>query len=91
MAHIIAIVVLAPLMETVSLQVFLHRGEVHIIPKPRSPAEIGLHPVDTPTIQEAVKLVRSEGVETRASSKVQECIQTRISRYTVSMAIADTA
>ena len=59
---------------------FLHRGDVHIIPKPRTPGEVRDYPVATPTLERALELVRSEEVTTRANPRVQECIKLRIAR-----------
>jgi len=59
-------------------QVFLYQGRLHVIPKPRSPADIGILPVTTPTIRTAVDLVRSERVQTEASEGLQECIRKRL-------------
>ena len=63
------------------MQVFIHKGRVHIIPKPRSPAEIGLLPVTTPIISEAIELVENENINTKCSSKVQESIDNRLAWY----------
>ena len=62
----------------------MHRGCVHIIPKPHSPADIGLYPVTTPPLEEAVRLVLDEGLDIVASQKVQDCISKRLGRYSVS-------
>jgi hypothetical protein len=62
-------------------QVFIHRGQLHIIPKPRSPAELTSLPVSTPTIQEAVRIVKDGAIPTEASEPVQKCIQERLSRF----------
>lgn len=58
-------------------QVFVHRGKLHIIPKPRTPAELTLLPVAAPTIREATQLVRSKA-PTEASESVQQTIHRRI-------------
>ena len=62
-------------------QVFLYRGEVHIIPRPLTPADVTYYPVATPTLQEAVDLVVNPTVPTCASKDVQDAIQQRISWY----------
>ena len=69
------------------VQVFIMNGRVHIIPKPRTPAEISRYPVATPTISEALRLVRSESIPTEASQQVQSCIEDRIGRYAVILAL----
>ena len=61
-------------------QVFIHRGQLHIIPKPRSPAELTSLPISTPSIQEAVCIVSDEAIPTEASEPVQKCIQERLNR-----------
>ena len=60
------------------LKVFIHKGKLHIIPKPRTPAEVTLLPVATPTINQAIRLVQGEA-PTEASDAIQEAIRRRIS------------
>ena len=62
-------------------QVFIHRGQLHIIPKPRSPAELTSLPVSTPSIQEALHIVSDEAIQTEASEPIQQCIQERLDRF----------
>ena len=64
----------------VCVQVFISRGCLHIIPKPRSPAEMTVLPIATPTIREAIKLVGGE-FPTEAPPPVQAAIQKKIERY----------
>ena len=52
-------------------------GDVHIIPQPSSPAEIMHYPVGTPTLPQAISLVRSD-TPTVASKPIQEAIQRKI-------------
>ena len=50
---------------------------MHIIPKPSNPAEIINYPVGTPTLVQALSLVRSD-TPTVASKLIQEAIQRKI-------------
>lgn len=63
-----------------NMQVFIHKGQLHIIPKPRSPAEITSLPVYTPTIQDAVHIVGDDSIPTLASEPVQRCILERLKK-----------
>ena len=56
---------------------FIHRGNIHIIPKPSNPAEIIYYPVSAPMLPQALSLVRSD-TPTVASKSVQEAIQKKI-------------
>lgn len=62
----------------ITVQVFIHNGLLHIIPKPRSPADVTRFPVAMPTIQEAIRLVADPLIETAASETVQKAVQSRI-------------
>ena len=62
-------------------QVFIHGDQLHIIPKPRSPAELTSLPVSTPSVHEAVRIVSNEAIQTEASEQIQKCIQERLSRF----------
>ena len=61
-----------------TVQVFIHKGLLHIIPKPRSPADVTRFPVAMPTIREAIRLVGDPLIETAASEAVQKAVQSRI-------------
>ena len=63
------------------LQVFIHQGQLHILPKPRSPAELTSLPVSIPTVREAVRIVSDGAIPTEASEPVQKCIQERLRRF----------
>lgn len=52
---------------------FVHKGELHIIP-------IELFP-STPDLQEAIEAVRNDKIDTRASESVQTAIRRRIEGY----------
>ena len=62
---------------------FIHKGQLHIIPKPRSPAEVTVLPVSNPTIQEAVQIVLNKAIPTLASEPIQQCIQERLKRLAI--------
>lgn len=67
--------------ETAQNRVFIYQGNLHIIPKPHNPAQVGVLPVSTPSVSEAVKLVRTQALITRASDPVQAAIQKRLSCF----------
>lgn len=69
-------------------QVFIHRGRVHIIPKPRSPAELTSLPVSTPSVSEAVRIVSNEAIPTEAGEPVQKCIQERLNKFVLFLHVA---
>eukprot|EP00038_Savillea_parva_P012957 m.208038 g.208038 ORF g.208038 m.208038 type:complete len:760 (-) comp24002_c0_seq1:88-2367(-) len=66
--------------ETAINRVFLHQGAVHLVPPPTSPAQIGVYPVGTPSLDEAVPLVRSNH-ETVAPPNVAAAIAQRLGQY----------
>lgn len=59
-------------------QVFIHNGQLHIIPKPSSPADIPRLPVAMPTVEAAIKIVSDTRTPTTADEAVQGSIQSRI-------------
>ncbi len=63
-----------------SIQVYIHNGRLHIIPKPNSPADIVRIPVAMPTIEEAIKVVTDPTISTVASERIQSSIQSKIER-----------
>ena len=60
------------------LQVFIHNNELHIIPRPQSPAEVALFPAGTPSLLEAVNCVRKSASRTRADPAVQKALKVRV-------------
>ncbi|KAL7746517.1 hypothetical protein RI367_008167 [Sorochytrium milnesiophthora] len=60
---------------------FLHRGKVHIIPLPRTPAEIALLPSGAVSLERAIQIVRSPQLQTEASEPVQQAILKRTACY----------
>ncbi|XP_061168215.1 protein ecdysoneless homolog [Saccostrea echinata] len=67
--------------ETVENRVFLYNNELHIIPRPQTPAEVTIFPASTPTLQEAVNCVRQSALKTRASPQVQKALKARVNEY----------
>ena len=57
---------------------------MHIIPTPRHPGEVGVYPVGTPSLLEALSLVRSDAQNTQASDEVQDSIMSRTEKYVLS-------
>ena len=56
---------------------FIHKGDLHIIPQPSNPAEIMQYPVGMPTLTQALSLVRSD-TPTAAAKPIREAIQWKI-------------
>lgn len=63
------------------IQVFVYRGDLHIIPIPQSPGEMAAFPLFTPSLEEAITIVRNENFNTRADQRVQDAVNRRIGRY----------
>ncbi|KAJ4761147.1 Protein ecdysoneless [Rhynchospora pubera] len=59
--------------DTSTNRVFVHNGQLHIIPTQLFPS--------TPTLPEAIEAVRNDQIDTRASEAVQTAIQRRIQGY----------
>lgn len=58
-------------------EVFIYRGAVHIIPLPRTPAELATIPT-TPQIPKSLEIIRTAMVNTQADHAIQEVIHQRI-------------
>ncbi|XP_060076683.1 protein ecdysoneless homolog [Ylistrum balloti] len=67
--------------ETVENRVYIHNGQLHIIPLPQSHAEITSLPGAAPSISDAVQCVQSCSHATVASASIQQAIQTRINEF----------
>ncbi|XP_022317382.2 protein ecdysoneless homolog [Crassostrea virginica] len=67
--------------DTVENRVFIHNNELHIIPRPQSPAEVTLFPAGTPSLLEAVNCVRKSASRTRADLAVQKALKARVKEY----------
>ena len=62
----------------VLLQVFIYRGQLHIIPIAQNPGEITPVPSGTPSVSSAIAAVRDFSSVTKASDLVQKSIDKRI-------------
>ncbi|XP_066292192.1 protein ecdysoneless homolog [Branchiostoma lanceolatum] len=62
-------------------RVFLFHGQVHIIPQPRSPAEIACVPAGTPSLPQALNIVSRYPGLTVAGRPTQDDIINRIGSY----------
>ncbi|KAI8821665.1 SGT1 protein-domain-containing protein [Fimicolochytrium jonesii] len=65
---------------TIRNRVFLHKGVLHIIPIPRTPAEIPLYPAGNITLEQALDTIRGSA-PTNAPEKVQDVIMQRLNGY----------
>ncbi|KAL8587428.1 hypothetical protein ACOMHN_062161 [Nucella lapillus] len=66
--------------ETAEKRVYIHGGELHVVPIPQNSSEVSTYPLFTPTIEEAVALVRNADVHTRAAQPIQDALQNRLGR-----------
>ncbi|KAI9098700.1 SGT1 protein-domain-containing protein [Phlyctochytrium arcticum] len=66
--------------ETSENRVFIHKGKLHIIPIPRTPAEIPLYPAGRLPLSTAVSLVAGNAL-TQTSDAIQRPVSARTSRY----------
>ena len=62
-------------------QVFIYNGNLHIIPIPKSPADVAAFPHTFSSVGDAVECIRTYSEQTKASLKVQTTIQNRLKRY----------
>ncbi|XP_077980173.1 protein ecdysoneless homolog [Glandiceps talaboti] len=62
-------------------RVFLHHGDIHIIPIPSSPADIAVLPTGSPSLEVALQTIKQHPDRTVASEKIQECIRNRLKGY----------
>ena len=67
--------------ETATNRVFIHRGAVHILPPPRTPAEVTVYPTGTPDLKAALSLIRGRHVITEAAHPIQTIIGKRVATY----------
>eukprot|EP00252_Welwitschia_mirabilis_P018578 TRINITY_DN4124_c0_g1_i1.p1 TRINITY_DN4124_c0_g1~~TRINITY_DN4124_c0_g1_i1.p1 ORF type:complete len:699 (+),score=124.85 TRINITY_DN4124_c0_g1_i1:163-2259(+) len=61
-------------------RVFVRHGELHILPLPSNPSEIGLLK-PKPLLRDALRVLAKQIVDTRADDSVQACIERRIRDY----------
>ncbi|XP_076443886.1 protein ecdysoneless homolog [Babylonia areolata] len=71
--------------ETAEKRVYIHGGELHVVPIPQSPNEVSTYPLFTPTIEEAVTLVRNPDINTRAVQPIQDALNARLNRCQMKM------
>ncbi|XP_071943829.1 protein ecdysoneless homolog [Antedon mediterranea] len=67
--------------ETSTNRVFLFQGELHIIPLPTTPAELAWLPPGTPTVHQAVNIIRSHPDRTLASKPIRDAVHKRLESY----------
>nr|XP_056706478.1 protein ecdysoneless homolog [Euleptes europaea] len=67
--------------ETSINRVFLHRGELCIIPEPNTPEKETLLPVTNPTVLEALKLLSAHSGDFVAAKSIRTAMYKRISGY----------
>lgn len=61
-------------------QVFFFRGELHIIPCPSRPDEVGWSKDEVPTLSQALALLSTDGEVCLASSKIRAVLGKRLER-----------
>eukprot|EP00112_Aurelia_sp_Birch-Aquarium-sp1_P018588 Seg4454.2 transcript_id=Seg4454.2/GoldUCD/mRNA.D3Y31 product="Protein ecdysoneless" protein_id=Seg4454.2/GoldUCD/D3Y31 len=61
-------------------RVFIHNGQIHIIPLPSNPSEISIFPTGKPSLSQALNLVLGSQ-KTIASAAVQKSIFARINKF----------
>ncbi|KAK7113122.1 protein ecdysoneless homolog [Littorina saxatilis] len=66
--------------ETAENRVYIYGGKLHIIPMPHNPGQVSAFPLFTPTVEEAVALIRNPALDTCASQPIQECLSRRLER-----------
>ncbi|XP_030840023.1 protein ecdysoneless homolog [Strongylocentrotus purpuratus] len=67
--------------ETSINRVFIYNGELHIIPKPGSPAELAFLPAGVPSISHAVEVVRKHSQKTLAKPSIREAVRARVNEF----------
>ena len=66
--------------QTAKNRIFIHRGELHIIPQPRHPGEVGRLPTGVPDVEVSLQLLYGD-FPTEAQPDVQACIKKKLSAY----------
>lgn len=66
--------------KTATNRVFVCHGQLHIIPQPRHPGEVGIFPAGVPTVENALQLVFGD-FPTAASPAVQSPIRRKLDLY----------
>jgi hypothetical protein len=67
--------------ETSKNRVFVSNGDLHIVPIPQTPAQITEYPAGTPSLSQALRLIRKGSLVTRASQLVQSALNKRLGDY----------
>eukprot|EP00117_Sycon_ciliatum_P045701 scpid43635/ scgid32814/ Protein SGT1; Protein ecdysoneless homolog; Suppressor of GCR2 len=62
-------------------RIFLHKGQLHIIPEARHPGEVGVYPVGTPRISEAIQLISNGTFSTEADAAVQDLLSAKLAIF----------
>ena len=62
-------------------RVFLHKGLIHIIPHVSNPGQVGIFPIGTPRIRDALQLVLNEQIATESDTAIQECLAAKLSVF----------
>ena len=67
--------------DTSQNRVFIYQGSLHIVPLPSNPSEITVFPTGKPTLQSALKTVKTNAKKTLALPWIQDPIMKRIQEY----------
>ncbi|EGD76213.1 hypothetical protein PTSG_00916 [Salpingoeca rosetta] len=67
--------------DTARNRVFLCDGQLHIVPQPSSPADIGVLPQGDASVSQALRAIRCSPKQTCASAQVQSLLQHRLAHY----------
>ncbi|KAK7456517.1 hypothetical protein BaRGS_00039373 [Batillaria attramentaria] len=67
--------------ETAENRVYISNGVLHVIPMPESPSDVNSFPLFTPSVEEAVGLVRNNNLNTQASQAIQDALRKRIDSF----------
>eukprot|EP00795_Rhopilema_esculentum_P009084 gene9084-16738_t len=66
--------------DTSENRVYIHKGQLHVIPFPSNPAEVTMFPTGKPSIQEAIRIIFGDhGIE--VNSRIQNSIDAKINRF----------
>uniref|UniRef100_S4RHE1 Ecdysoneless homolog (Drosophila) n=1 Tax=Petromyzon marinus TaxID=7757 RepID=S4RHE1_PETMA len=64
--------------DTSENRVFFYRGELHILPLPRTPGDVGRLPVGTPSVESALALLAQRGHDFLADEPIRRAVGKRI-------------
>ena len=68
------------LINSLSKQVYIFNGDLHLIPLPEDSANGAKLPLYSQSVSEAVSCVRNVATDTRASQAVQDVLRRRLTR-----------